>query len=574
MKLGIMTPRRYGLYFASIIPSMLAAAPLQVPSSSGGIIDKEIEQQYEVKPLSPDKEIPFVEVEIPEQTLDMPAFQKVFIKKIEVADGKIFSSKDLKEILSSFEDRDLSMRDMNELCQKIQAKYAKEGYFLVRVYLPEQDIEDGVLHVKVLEAKLGSVEVIGNKYYKSKFIASYVERFIGKTLNYNDLLKALLLINENTDLQVGAIFRKGKEFGTVDMILRAHDEAPMHINVDGNNYGSRVTSIGRSGVRGDFGNFFFNGDTLSLIGAFGIPLDRLRFVDGIYTVPLNRRGSELELSYLYSDFDVGQLQELNLSGKTQVAATKFTQALQRTKQLNTDIYTGFEYKQIKNFQQSQVSAYDKLRVVSLGCSVDYVDSVAGRNVANIVAFGGIPNFLGGLHAIDSDLCSRQGAGGRFIYIDANYQRIQRLPASCFLFLNFQGQASFYKLPLSEEFYIGGINTVRGYPLAVSLGDSGFCANVEFRAPPPFPKWKIPHTKKRFGEVLQFVGFVDHGETFEYGNAINDQSNRAFLTSVGVGARIFGPWNFNCSMDVGFPLTDHQYKTQDAIFYFKLGLKII
>lgn len=574
MKLDSMNPRRYAFTLTVLVPSLLTAAPLQVPSSSGGIIDKEIEQQYEIKPLSPDKEIPFVEVEIPQKTLDMPDSQKVFIKKIEIVDGKIFSTKDLQEILSSYEDRDLSMRDMNELCQKIQAKYAKEGYFLVRVYLPEQDIEDGLLKAAVLEAKLGSIEVIGNKYYKSAFIASYVERFIGKTINYDDLLRALLLINENTDLQVGAIFRKGKEFGTVDLILRAHDEAPMHINLDGNNYGSRVTSIGRSGVRADLGNFFFQGDTLSLIGAFGIPIDRLRFVDGIYSVPLNQRGSEFELSYLYSDFDVGQLQELNLSGKTQVAGTKFTQALQRKKRLNTDIYTGFEYKQIKNFQQSQVSAYDKLRVVSLGCSVDYIDSVGGRNAANIVAFGGIPNFLGGLHAIDKNLCSRKGAGGRFVYIDANYQRIQRLPASCFLFLNIQSQLSFYKLPLSEEFYIGGINTVRGYPLAVALGDTGFCANVEFRAPPPCPKWKVPHSKKTLQEILQFVAFIDHGEIFEYGNAINDQSNRAFLTSLGVGAKIFGPWNFNCSMDVGFPLTDRRYGKQDAIFYFKLGLKII
>ena len=76
-------------------------------------------------------------------------------------------------------------------------------------------------------------------------------------------------------------------------------------------------------------------------------------------------------------------------------------------------------------------------------------------------------------------------------------------------------------------------------------------------------------------ILQFVSFIDHGESFEYGNSINEQTNRAFLTSVGVGARIFGPWNFNCSMDVGFPLTNRkEYGKQDAIFYFKLGLKII
>lgn len=573
-----MTSRLYPVYALLSLPFALFAAPLQVPSSSGGIIDKEIEVQYETKPISPEKEMPVVEVEIPEEELSKPAAQKVFIKKIEIEGNQIFSKEDFSEIIDSYENRELTVENMYSLCLKIQAKYAKTGYFLVRVYLPEQAIRLGILEVRVLEAKLGAIEVVGNKYYKSEFIASYLVPFLGKNLNYNDLLKALLLLNENTDLQVASIFEKGKELGTVDMILKAQDKAPRHFSADYNTYGSNVTSLERSGLRGDLGNFFCQGDTLSLIGACGFPLNRLKFVDGIYKVPLNRRGAYLEFSYLYSDFDVAQYQGLHLNGKTEVAAAKFIQALQRKAKFNTDIYTGFEYKQIENFEQHRVSAFDKLRVLSLGYKIDYMDSFGGRNLADLVAYGGIPDFLGGLSPVDG-LCSRKDAGGRFVYIDANYQRIQKLPASCFLFLNLQGQFSFYKLPLSEEFYIGGINTVRGYPLAVSLGDTGLCVNLEFRAPPPFPKRKIPHSKKTWQEVLQFVGFIDHGETFEYGNAINDQSNRAFLTSVGVGAKIYAPWNFDCSMDVGFPLTDLQYteqygRKQKAIFYFKIGVKFI
>ncbi len=574
-----MTSRLRLIHLLLLLPCALFAAPLQVPSSSGGIIDKEIEVQYETKPISPEKEMPVVEVEIPEEELNQPAAQRVFIKKIEIEGNEIFSKEDLSEIIDSYENRDLTVENMYALCLKIQGKYAKAGYFLVRVYLPEQEIREGFLQVKVLEAKLGAIEVVGNKYYKAEFIASYLAPFLGKNLNYNDLLKALLLLNENTDLQVASIFEKGQELGTVDMILKAKDKAPRHFSADYNTYGSNVTSLERSGLRGDLGNFFCQGDTLSIIGACGFPLNRLRFVDGIYKVPLNRRGTFMELSYLYSDFEVAQYKGLDLHGKTQVAATKFMQALQRKAKFNTDIYTGFEYKQIENFEEHRVSAFDKLRVFSLGYKLDYIDSFGGRNVADVVGYGGIPDFLGGLSSVDG-LCSRKDAGGRFVYIDANYQRIQRLPASCFLFLNLQGQLSFYKLPLSEEFYIGGINTVRGYPLAVSLGDSGICANFEFRAPPPFVKSKkVPHSKRTWEEVLQLVGFIDHGETFEYGDAINDQSNRAFLTSVGVGVRIYAPWNFDCSMDVGFPLTDRQYieqygRDQKAIFYFKIGVKFI
>ncbi len=519
--------------------------------------------------------MPSVEIDIPEQELDIPEGKKILLKKIALQGNVIFSNKELQPILAPYEGREVSIKDIHELCRKIQNRYIEKGYFLVRVYPPAQEIVDRTLKIEVMEATLGNLEIIGNKHYKTKFIASYFKRYLGKTINYNDLLKTLLLINENTDLTVGTIFQKGKDLGTVDMIVRAEDKDPYHISADFNNYGSDVTSRCRSGVRTDIGNVLQDGDNLSFIGVMGYPINRLKFLDGIYTTPLNSRGTDLELSFLFSDFHVPKMKEAHIHGKTQVAGIKFSQALQRTKQLNTDIYTGFEYKQIRNFANHQTTAFDKLREVSLGCKVDYMDSYKGRNVADISVFCGIPDLLGGLSAVDQE-CSREGAGGRFVYIDANYQRIQRLPLSSFLLLSFQGQFSFYKLPLSEEFYIGGINTVRGYPLAVALGDTGFCANAELRVPPLFMgSSKVPFTKRFWKDTIQFVGFVDHGEVFVYGGGIFKQQNRLFLTSAGLGARVFGPYGIDCSADVGFPVGGHlKQDTPSAIFYFRINMRFL
>ncbi len=563
-------------FFTFLILSLsMYAEPLRVPSSSGGIIDKEIEQQYETKEVTPEKEVPSVEVDIPEPELDFPEGKKILINKIVLHGNTIITDKQLRSVIAPYEGTEMSMKSIHELCRKIQNKYAEEGYFLVRVYPPAQEIVDHTLRIEVMEATLGTIEIIGNKHYTTKFIKSYFRRYLGESVNYNDLLKSLLLINENTDLAAGVIFQKGKEVGTVDMVVRVEDHDPFHISADFNNYGSSVTARCRSGVRNDVGNVLQDGDNLSLIGVIGYPIRQLRFIDAIYDTPLNTRGLELELSFLFSDFHVDRLNPMHLRGKTQVAGMKFSQALQRTKKLNTDIYAGFEYKQIQNFANHKTSAFDKLREVSIGCKVDYMDSYLGHNVADMALFWGIPDFLGGLSAV-SDLCSREGAGGRFGYIDANYQRIQRLPFSGFFLLSFQGQLAFYKLPLSEEFYIGGINTLRGYPLAVALGDTGFCVNGEIRLPPPFiGSYRVFSSKKLWKEVLQFTGFVDHGEVFVYGGGIFKQADRLFLTSAGLGAKIFGPYGIDCSMDVGFPLTHRKHETtQDAIFYFRINMRFL
>jgi hemolysin activation/secretion protein len=574
-----------------LFPSLILSAPLQVPSASGGIIDKEIEEQYETEEISPDKQMPMVEIDIPDRPLDISSEKKVFIQKIVLHGNEIFSCQNLAAIVSPYEDREMSIKDINDLCRKIQIAYAKKGYFLVRVYAPAQEIREATLRIEVLEAKLGVIEVVGNNHYKTKFILSYFERFLGKTMNYDDLLKTLLLINENEDLQVGSIFQKGREVGTVDMVLRVQDADPLHLSLDVNNYGSKVTSLYRSGLRGDIGNVITDGDRFSLIGVIGYPFRRLRFIDGIYSFPLNRRGSELEFSFLFSDFQVGEksLRPLHIHGTTQVAATKYTQALHRTGKLSTDLYAGFEYKQIKNFANHTISAYDKLRVASFGYKIDYMDACKGRNVADIALFQGIPNFLGGLPAVDtSEETSRTHAGGRFTYIDGNYQRIQRVFSSSFVFVNFQGQFSFYKLPLSEQFYIGGMNSVRGYKLASALGDSGICVNAEYRFPPFFlGSTHVPFTQKMWRDVVQLVGFVDHGEVYVMGGGINSQNNqngssktvaqntRIYLTSAGLGLRIFGPYKIDCSADVGFPLVDYgQTKKGSATFYFRVNMRFL
>ena len=569
-----MLYRSYLFYLFLALPGLVFSEPLRIPSSSGGIVDKEIEQQYETKEVSPDKEVPFVEIDIPEKQLDLPESKKILLNKILLQGNKIFSLKKLCPLIKPYEGTEVSIRDINEMCRKIQVEYAKAGYFLVRVYAPAQEIVDRTLKIEVMEAKLGSVEITGNKYYRTAFILSYFDRFIGKTVNYNDLLKTLLLLNENSDLKVGTVFKKGKELGTVDMVLQVQDGRPIHLSVDTNNYGSNVTALYRSGVRADVGNVLQNGDTLSLVGVIGYPIHQLRFIDGIYRTPLNTRGSDLEFSYLYSDFHVDQLKDLHMHGKTQIAAVKFYQALQRTGRLNTDLYTSFEYKQIQNFANHQTSAFDKLRVLSLGYKVDYMDSFKGHNVFDVAGFYGIPGFLGGLSARGSKLCSRTDAGGQFGYVDANYQRIQRLPASAFLFLNFQGQMALEILPLSEEFYIGGINTVRGYPLAVALGDSGFCFTTEVRIPPYFMRSScVPFTKKPWKEVLQFVGFVDHGEVYTY-QKIFKQVKSLQLTSTGLGARVFGPYGIDFSADVGIPLGNGSQKSANAIFYFRINMRIL
>jgi len=559
------------------------------PPPPAGIIERQIEEEYEAKKIDPEKEIPLLEVDIPEKQLDVGG-QKIFIEQVEFSGNTVFSSRELKKVVSAFLKKNLSMVDLHQLCLAIQAKYAKEGYFLTRAYTPAQEIKNNKLDIVVLEGKLGEVTVVGNKHYSEKFIRGYFAKLQNKPINYDKFLKALLLLDENMDLNVGAVFKKGKDFGTADIIVRVKDKRPLHLTLDNNNYGGDHTSKIRTGARLEWGNVFTYGDVLTVIEVLGSPMTKLNFTDVIYHIPINTYGSSFDLSYLLANFKTDRVgkDEVKFTGRSHIATAKFMQALNRTRRLNTDIFTYFDYKQIQNFSEGTQSSYDKLRVLSGGMNFDYIDGWDGRNLFTAYFGWGIPDILGGLDAKDSQ-GSRQGAGGRFVRLNGQIKRLQKIPWDCFLILNGVGQYSFDKLPLPEQIFIGGVDTVRGYKLAEALGDSGFYANVELRVPLPFLRdHKVPWSKKKWSEFLQIVGFVDHGQTFTIGadkifENIDDsagkrervpvkQLGRAILTSAGAGIRLYGPWKFEFSFDAGYPLTE-RHRSSTTITYYRVAWKV-
>lgn len=585
------------LCFFLLFTSLFASSP-DVPPA--GVVERQLEYEYyEEKQVDPEKMIPLMEVDVPEKQLDLGE-ETAFVKEVRFTGNTIFSPKQFQEWVAPYMNRDLSMREMTEICQLIQEKYGEKGYFLSRAYLPAQEIHDGVLEIAILEGKLGEISVIGNKYYREKFILDHFADLQNKAINYDQFLKALLLLDENIDLNIGAIFKKGKEYGTADVVLRVKDDRPIHVTLDHNNYGSDHTSKQRTGLRVDFGNTLMDGDVLTLIEVVGSPISILDFTDAVYRFPVNVFGGNLEIAYLLANFKTGTIgtgeDAIKFEGRSHIATLKYLQALQRTRKLNTDCFTSFDYKQIQNFSAGARSSFDKLRVLSGGVSADYIDSWQGRNLFSAYFGWGIPDILGGLDAEDSE-GSRQDGGGRFVRLNGSYKRVQyikmdawdRALGDWFLILNAVGQGTWDKLPLPEQIYIGGIDTVRGYKLAEGLGDNGFYTNVELRVPIPFLHHRaVPWSKKSWGEFFQFVAFFDHGQTFTVGadnlyqnKVVGDsvqrgtvqQPGRAILTSVGFGARLNGPWKLEFSFDAGYPLTE-RHRSSSTITYYRVAWKIV
>lgn len=547
-----------GLFCILSVP-VLALPP---PEPGAGVIEREIEREYEAKPLPLEKEIPSVEVDIPEEKLFLPPGKRISIESIEFEGNEAIPSDEIGSWIEDWLEKKLTILDIYKICKTIDQRYAERGYFLARAYPPPQEIKGGRLTVRILEGRIGSIRIEGNKHYGTCFIRRYFAPFCNQPLQYDQFLQALLLLNENTDLSAGVLFEKGKEVGTADLIVRVSDARPIHLYFNENNYGRKLTTNSQLGGRFDWGNFSIDGDTLSVAEVIGFPMQALYFTDVVYNAPLNAKGLFMELAYLFSRFQIEEIRPLKLAGKSDIGTLKFTQAMKRTKSLSIDVFGYFDYKQIQNYELGKRISFDRLRVLTGGVLFDHYNSARGRDYLNFRIAVGIPNFLGGMSAVSSQ-SSRVGGGGRFVKMNLDYDRIQQIYKEWMLYFHASGQWSPNKLTLPEQIYIGGASSVRGYPLSVALGDSGYYVNLETRIPPPIlAQQRFFWSKKKWKEIFQIVGFIDTGGTIFNGGAHN------FITGAGFGVRLTGPYTISLSFDLGFPLNRPDLSS-GAFNYLKL-----
>jgi len=546
-------------FSAALYAAPQPVAPPPVPGA--GVIEREIEREYEAEPIEPGKEIPYLKVDIPEERLRLKGGASVNVCLIEIVGNTAISTGQILRWLQK-SPCECDMAAINDICVKIEEGYAEQGYFLARAYPPPQRVEKGVLRIAVLEGRLGEVKVEGNCFYSEEFIRSYFERLRCQALRYNSFMRALLLLNDISDLQAAAVFVKGAEPGTADLIVRVRDRWPGHLYLNANNYGRKLTTKWRTGGRFDVGSLGLYGDKLSITGVVGFPIEALYFTDLIYKIPVNHNGTFLEFAYLFSKFKIEELLSLHLRGRSDIGTVKVTHGWLRSRVMSLDVFGYFDYKQIQNFALGHRISFDKLRVVTAGILLDRFESRTGRDYLNLRVAAGIPNFLGGLSSVDNE-SSRPGGGGRFVVINGDYDHIQRFGCDYYLYLHGSGQYSPYKLTIPEQIYLGGADTVRGYPLAVALGDMGYWANIELRIPPPgLAEVKVPFVNSKWKDILQIVGFFDTG-----GVHFNSGSS-TFIHGIGFGVRVNGPWTINFSWDLGFPI-NHDHLSSGAFNYIKV-----
>ncbi len=163
------------------------------------------------------------------------------------------------------------------------------------------------------------------------------------------------------------------------------------------------------------------------------------------------------------------------------------------------------------------------------------------------------NIRGAGSNFDEFFTKRAWADANFVHLNVDLSHTQDLPEGFQLFGRVKGQVADGPLVSSEQFSIGGVDTVRGYLESESIGDNGAAATLEIRTP-DVGTWLQKNMKDETGQGAprfttfnewRFFGFVDAGVATIY-RPLPDQKSEFDMWSYGIGTR-FKMFNYMSGM---------------------------
>ena len=456
----------------------------------------------------------------------------VFVREVRLVGNTVFSDAELDAITRRYEGRAITTEQLLELRDALTRRYVEEGYVNSGAVIPDQDVADGVVTVRIIEGRLGEVRLGGLRALRPGFVEGRIRLGAGPPLNVDALQEQLQLLLtdpslERLDARLGPGPERGEGRLEVDVVEARRFAVALKVD------NARSPSVGeyRGAIEASARNVLGYSDPLDL---------RLGLTEGLrdaalaYSVPLTARDLRLRFFAEATDADVVEapFEELNIESETYTVEGGLRWPLVRT--LTTELTAGADLAR----RWSQTSLLGRPFSFSPGVQDGESDVTTlrfpmewlQRGRDQVLALRSTASV--GLAAIGAtDHPSDDIPDGQFVawlgqaqwarrFGDAGYQLIARGDLQL---------AADPLLPI-EQIAIGGLNTVRGYRENVLVRDNGAILSLEARV--PTFRLPVPGLSEAPADgMVQLAPFLDIGHGWDSGGGERD---RETISSIGLG----------------------------------------
>jgi hemolysin activation/secretion protein len=425
---------------AALLPALLHA---QTPPDAGSVL-RQIEQER--RAALPEQSEPLAMPPAPMQAL---AGTTVTVTAFQFAGNHRFTSQQLASAVAPFVGRPLVFGQLQDAAIAVADAYRTAGW-IVRAYLPKQEIVAGVVTIQVIEATLGAVRIEGTARRVS---AARVTNIIdaaqdrGAPLNSRALDRGLLLISDLPGVLATGRLGPGRNPAESDLILSVEDGPAVNGNFTIDDAGARFTGPARLIAAASLNGPFRIGDRADglVLHSDGSDYQRLA-----YSVPVGSRGirAGLNASHLSYEIVTSDFAALDAHGTSDTVGIETSYPLVRRRLQNLYVGLTGEDKRFDNLSAGLTTTKYSAQTGSLGLYGNLFDKLfgGGSNSASLTFVKGRIDLSGSPNEAIDALTTR--TAGSFHKLHLSASRLQVISDRVSLYARVDGQTASKKLDSS------------------------------------------------------------------------------------------------------------------------------
>jgi hemolysin activation/secretion protein len=500
---------KFSLVLASIAIGAVASA--QTPPDAGAL-----RQQIE-RPLSnpalPENSSP-LQAE-PPALLALPDGVSITVRTFRITGNTLLGDLQLQAVVSGWLGRPIGFAELQAAAQAIASRFRAEGW-IVRTYLPQQDVTDGNVTIQVVESKFAGARLEGAEpsRVRSSQALRLVEaqQSVGQPLEAAALDRALLLADDLPGVIATGALTPGERDGETALLVTLRDEPLIGGVARLDNGGARTTGATRALVTAALESPLRLGDRLRADALHSEGADYIRLG---YSLPVGSAGWRVGLNASHFDYDLvaAQFASLDAHGDSDSIGIDASYPLIRARLRNLYFTVTGDERNFRNVANGATQSDYDVGSVSVGFAGNLYDAWGG---------GGANNFTltwsrGRVRQGAADPGENAALADDFSKLRYAISRQQLLTPTLSLYGALTGQYATNVLDSSERFYLGGPEGVRAYPVNDGGGSRSELVNVELR-------WRIHPS-------LLLSGFTDWGHVDNFGDG-RDATLRSFGGALG------------------------------------------
>jgi hemolysin activation/secretion protein len=493
---------------------------------------------------------------------------------IQIRGISAFEKPDIEKAFQNYKPETEESKPQLKLINAIIQMYLNKNYINTTASLV---LFEGKEEIRVTEGRVRRIEILGTRRLNYSYICSRVKRGVSIPLNTANLEESLRLLKVDPLLEnVEASLRKTGNEGETDLIVRVKEADSFVSSIGVDNYSPPSVGGEKFSVDLRYRNLTGIGDEIAASYSSSFT-GGAEIFDFSYQVPLNAMNGTLQFRAAPNRNRITQkpFDEFGIRGEQEVYEINYRQPLIRTLEEEFALSVGFTY------QSGQTFIFDQPDFFGLGPDENGISRTSTIRFSqdyirrdNQGAWSFVSQFNFGIGLFDATTNEAPIPDGRFFSWLGQIQRAQQIGKrgdNNWLIIQAELQLTPDSLLPSQQFVIGGGQSVRGYRQNVRSGDNGFRLSVESRM--------TIQRNSSGNSTLVLIPFIDAGYVWNKSDNPNPLPTQTFLVGAGLGLQweqVLGFPGLTVRLDYGFPfinLSDRGSNIQDDGIYFNLRYKL-